>query len=92
MLATNALTGFIPTQIGDPTNRKLLHLHGNQTTGTISTKNGSTNQLTEFSLHDNNITGPIPLQIGKLTDIQLLYLEGNRLMTPYSGESFRMRD
>ena len=73
------LTGEIPSEIGDLTNLKELHLDRNELSGEIPSEIGNLTNLEELHLHFNDFTGEIPSSIGNLTNLTFLRLYGNQL-------------
>ncbi len=58
-LASNQLTGTIPTEIGSLTNLTSLNLGSNQLTGTIPAEIGSLTNFARYRLSGNKYTGAI---------------------------------
>ncbi len=77
-LASNQLTGTIPTEIGSLTNLTSLNLGSNQLTGTIPAEIGSLTNLASLRLSGNQFTGAIPTEIGSLANLTSLNLYSNQ--------------
>ncbi len=78
-LASNQLTGTIPTQLGDLTSLTRLWLWANQLTGSIPTELGNLSSLTDLNLANNQLTGTIPAELGSLASLRRLSLGSNQL-------------
>ena len=59
-LQNNALSGNIPTQIGELNSLNQLSLRDNSLSGTIPEQFGELTELTDLYLSGNDLTGPIP--------------------------------
>ena len=78
-LASNQLTGEIPTELGNLSSLTQLSLSINQLTGEIPTELGNLSSLTRLSLSSNQLTGEIPTELGNLSSLQRLWLNNNQL-------------
>jgi Leucine-rich repeat (LRR) protein len=74
-----ALTGQIPSQIGNLTNLTYIFLADNFLTGEIPSEIGNLINLEKLSLSDNHLTGEIPSEIYNLTNLITLSLAYNEL-------------
>jgi len=81
-LGNSALTGVIPTEIGDLVNLTQLKLPVNELTGPIPESIGNLTQLTHLYLYSNQISGELPNIFGDLINLTNLELSTNQL----SGE------
>ncbi len=78
-LSYNALSGRIPSALGNFVNLDVLNLDNNQLTGSIPSSLGSLTNLESLYLGNNQLTGSIPSWLGSLTNLQELYLSNNQL-------------
>ena len=81
-----ALTGTIPSEIGELTALKEFIFFNNALTGTIPTEIGSLTALTYIYININELTGPIPSEIGGLTALERLILTSTDLNSPIPSE------
>lgn len=75
----NALTGEIPTNIGNLSNLVYLNLSGNKLTGGIPTSIGNISALYTLALHENQLTGSLPSEICDLAGLAYLSVNTNKL-------------
>ncbi len=84
-LASNSLTGTIPSDLGDLTNLTYLRLDDNSLTGPIPPELGTLASVTDLRLDHNGLTSsvgdPIP-NLDGLTSVQRLNLSFNSLAGP----------
>ena len=66
-LGDNALSGPIPTALGNLGNLTRLRLPDNSLSGPIPATLGNLAKLTNLELDDNDLSGAIPPELGKLT-------------------------
>ena len=85
-LQSNALSGAIPTDVGDLANLELLSLSRNSLSGTIPADLGDLSNLLELYLNDNDLTGAIPADLGDLADLEVLSLQRNLLSGSIPGD------
>ncbi len=78
-LSTNALSGTLPSELGNLTNLTSLKLYENQLSGTIPSELGNLTNLDHLYLFSNQLSGSIPSELGDLTDLTDLRLNGNQL-------------
>ena len=78
-LGRNALTGAIPSQLGNLSNLESLWLGDNQLTGSIPAELGTLSNLDYLGLEGNALTGAIPTELGNLSSLTWLALNGNQL-------------
>ena len=71
-LDDNALTGPIPTQVGQLTSLEWLDLDDNALSGPIPTEVGQLTSLNGLYLNDNALTGSIPVVVCDLLAGQTL--------------------
>ena len=62
----NALTGTIPTQLGNPPRLQQLYLHGNQLTGTIPSEFKNLDVLNSATFHYNSLEGTVDNDVCEL--------------------------
>ena len=79
ILVNSALSGSIPSSIGNLTNLNTLILGGNQLSGEIPSEITNLINLTILNLQTNQLTGTIPSEIGNLINLETLSLLGNQL-------------
>ena len=81
-LSSNALTGFIPTDIGDLIGLRYLYLSKNNLTGNIPASMGNLLQLEAIDLSVNDLNGTIPSSLGSLTSLGYFNVSRNNLTGP----------
>ena len=73
-----AITGSIPTELGNLTALTELNLSDNDLTGSIPSQLGKLIALTDLRLNHNSLTGSIPTELGNLTALTtILDLQDN---------------
>ena len=75
----NDLRGSIPSELGDLSALKKLHLNDNQLSGSIPTELGNMSSLEDLRLDGNSLSGSIPAELGNLSALERLYLNRNQL-------------
>ena len=85
-LGDNALSGSIPTELGNLTKLTNLELDDNDLSGAIPPELGNLTKLTNLELNDNGLAGAIPAELGGLADLEGLYLNSNSLTGPIPTE------
>ena len=75
----NALTGSIPSELGNLSNLSYLNLRSNDLTGSIPSELGNLSSLTDLDLSSNDLTGSIPSELGNLSSLTDLDLRSNDL-------------
>jgi len=78
-LASNNLSGTIPTEIDDFAALSELYLYDNSIGGSIPAEIGSLSTLTDLWLDSNSLTGSIPSSVSGLTSLENFYLDTNSL-------------
>ena len=78
-LASNNLSGTLPTELGDLTELDSLDLHSNQLAGSIPWQLGQLSGLFRLNLRSNQLSGAIPPELGDLPNIVWLNLRDNQL-------------
>ena len=78
-LASNGLSGIMPTMLDSLTQLTWLEMQYNAITGGIPPGLGSLSQLTELAIYGNQLSGPIPPQLGNLSQLNALRLAFNQL-------------
>ncbi|MCY4506955.1 MAG: hypothetical protein OXG35_08350, partial [Acidobacteria bacterium] len=78
-LPSNALTGALPSELGNLTNLQTLRLDFNDLSGSIPNELGRLVNLRYLSLIYNDLSGPIPSALGGLVALETLFLNGNKL-------------
>ncbi len=81
-LASNNLSGTIPSEIGNLTHIQVLNLDRNQIMGQIPLEIGNLTNLTRLNFFTNQLSGPIPEEISNLTNLGELYFANNYLTGP----------
>jgi len=79
ILNNNGLLGFLPPELGDLSELRLLSLKDNQLQGNVPSVIGQLTNLESLDLKNNRFSGPIPKALGALTKLQLLDLRNNQL-------------
>ncbi len=74
ILNDNALSGVIPSEIGDLTALESLQLYNNSLSGSIPAEIGNLSSLTILSLQNNALSGEIPVAIGGIGSLMELKL------------------
>ncbi len=82
----NALTGSIPSELGNLSNLSYLNLRSNDLTGSIPSELGNLSSLTDLDLRSNDLTGSIPSELGNLSSLTDLDLGSNALAGPIPSE------
>ena len=86
-LESNALSGALPSSLGDLTNLIELRLNAGRVSGPIPPELGNLTNLEELFLDQNQLlSGPIPPELGNLTNLQVLSLWDNQLSGPIPSE------
>lgn len=79
-LTTAGLSGHIPTELGDLSELRALHLYGNELSGEIPPELGRLTKLDTLDLGDNRLSGVIPSELGHMTGLVSLDLSVNQLV------------
>ncbi len=77
-LATNSLTGSIPTELGSLASLEELSLSHNDLSGPIPPELGNLSSLAGLFLHNNRLSGGIPEELGRLS-LERLIFDSNEL-------------
>ena len=75
----NALTGSIPSELGNLSSLSRLSLSRNALAGSIPSELGNLSGLQGLNLSYNSLTDRIPTELGNLSSLEGLYLENNAL-------------
>lgn len=78
-LSHNALSGNIPSAVGDFSSLQILNLSRNSLNGGIPASIGGLKALDTLDLSENSLSGSIPLEIGGAISLKELNLEENAL-------------
>ena len=78
-LTTTGLTGEVPSELGELSELRYLHLYGNDLSGEIPPELGHLANLDTLDLGDNQLTGTIPPELGQLARLVSLDLSANQL-------------
>ena len=78
-LAGNALSGWIPRELGGLENLQKLNLYSNALSGSIPRELGRLENLQKLYLNSNALSGSIPAALGGLKNLQDLDLDDNAL-------------
>ena len=84
-LPSNALTGALPTELGNLPNLQTLALDFNELSGPTLNKLKRLVNLRYLSLIYNSLTGPISSTLGRLGSLETLYLNDNELTARLSA-------
>lgn len=88
-LASNNLSGPLPSEIGNLTELTNLNLGGNPITGMIPVEIGNLVNLTSIQVFSGQLTGPLPDTIYSMTNLSTLWLYNNQLsgtLSPSIGD------
>ncbi|MDE2784700.1 MAG: Ig-like domain-containing protein [Gemmatimonadota bacterium] len=75
-LRSNALTGAIPSELGNLTHLDGLFLDSNALSGSIPPELGSLTRLLSLYLDNNPLSGPIPVEFARLQHLRNVFLPG----------------
>ena len=78
-LSKNALTGVLPSELGNLVSLSYLQLRANILRGSIPKELGKLTKLTSIDLSGNILSGGIPLELGNLINLTYLNLADNSL-------------
>ena len=78
-LASNGLSGPLPTDLGLLTELEVLYLGRNSLTGTIPPELGNLTKLKRLELNNNDLSEGLPTDLGLLTELEFLNLGENSL-------------
>jgi len=84
-LGANALTGPIPSSLGDLGLLTTLSLFDNLLTGTIPTSLGDLTQLRQLYLGGNKLVGTVPSQLCNIPELSVLSFSNNNNLTCYAA-------
>ncbi|CAM9198143.1 unnamed protein product [Discosporangium mesarthrocarpum] len=74
------IKGSLPTNLGNMTNLRILHMYSASLTGTIPDSLSWLCNLEELWLNGNQLTGYIPRGLGHLSQLRELFLNSNELL------------
>ena len=86
VLLGNALSGPVPTELGNLANLQSLSLSRNALSGPVPTELGNLANLRILNLGGNALSGPVPTELGNLANLERLDLSGNALSGPVPTE------
>ena len=78
-LVVNAMSGPIPSELGDLASLQLLNLRNNDLVGPIPPELGNLASLETLWLYNNALSGLIPPELGNLASLESLSLSNNAL-------------
>ncbi|KAL0375460.1 UNVERIFIED_CONTAM: Leucine-rich repeat receptor-like protein kinase PXC2 [Sesamum radiatum] len=78
-LSSNALTGRVPSAIGNFSRLQALNISRNSLAGSIPASVGELNTTSVLDMSHNQLSGSIPAEIGRAVSLQELRLESNFL-------------
>ncbi|KAL0310082.1 UNVERIFIED_CONTAM: Leucine-rich repeat receptor-like protein kinase PXC2 [Sesamum radiatum] len=78
-LSSNALTGEVPSEIGNFSRLQALNISRNSLAGSIPASVGELNTTSVLDMSHNQLSGSIPAEIGRAVSLQELRLESNFL-------------
>ena len=91
-LATNGLSGSIPSELGRLSHLQKLSIGGNRLSGTIPDAIGRLTHLKELVLANNQLSGRIPTELSRLIRLERLSLSNNQLSGSIPSELSRLTD
>ena len=89
-LGGNALSGTLPSELGNLTNLQELYLYENELSGGLPAWLGDLTHLRELDLYDNDFSGSLPESLSNLTNLEVLYLDRNQLSGPLPGSLVKL--
>ena len=89
-LATNGLSGSIPSELGRLSHLQKLSIGGNRLSGTIPAAIGRLTHLKELVLSNNQLSGRLPTELSRLLRLERLSLSHNRLSGSIPAELSRL--
>jgi len=81
-LPENALTGSMPTGIGQLRHVRTLHLNDNKLTGRIPSSLSLLSQLTSLQLQNNLLSGTLPPEVASYPYVHIANMANNRITGP----------
>jgi hypothetical protein len=73
------MNGQLPSELGQLSELRILHLYRNRLSGSIPSELGSLRNVRDLSLGGNEISGSIPPEIGNCRALEFIYFDNNRL-------------
>merc|ERR1712238_32619 len=81
-LFENALSSFIPTELGQLRKLNVLDIGSNRLTSSIPSTIDRLSELVGLSVFDNMLSGTVPSELANLQSLETLYIDSNNFEAP----------